>query len=108
MIVASLVVYFAVVGLDEADKVASGVGAVVALVALGAPYLLPAPGGASVPEPDRIEDTGKANATSGGRANTGFQALDDDRPVQVARSGDAVADGSGSVANTGIQRQRRP
>jgi GNAT superfamily N-acetyltransferase len=52
MIVAGLVGYLAVVGLDRADKVASSIGAVLALVALGAPYLLPPPGGASMPDPD--------------------------------------------------------
>jgi len=69
LIVAALVVYLVVVGLEEADKVASGIGAVLALIALGAPYLLPPPGGG--PEPDRVENSGRARATDGGRANTG-------------------------------------
>ncbi|WP_280838752.1 hypothetical protein [Micromonospora sp. A200] len=110
MIVMALVVYLAAVGLDKADKVASSIGAVVALVALGAPYLLPRPqpGGVSMPDPDRVEESGKATATGGGRANTGLQAAGDGRPAQVTRSGDATAEGPGSVANTGIQRGPRP
>ncbi|QKW17628.1 hypothetical protein [Verrucosispora sp. NA02020] len=110
MIVVALVVYLASVGLDKADKVASSIGAVVALLALGAPYLLPPSQSGGVPmlNPDRVEDTGKAKATGGGRANTGLEAAGYDRPAQVTRSGDATADGPGSVANTGIQRGPRP
>lgn len=107
VIVVALVVYLAVVGLDEADKVAGSIGAVLALIALGAPYLLPPPAQGS-PDPDRVEDTGGASATGGGQANTGLQAPGDDRPGQVTRSGDATADGPGSRANTGIQRGPRP
>ncbi|MFE9690645.1 hypothetical protein [Micromonospora sp. NPDC005806] len=61
-----------------------------------------------MPNPDRVEDSGKATATGGGRANTGLEATGDDRPAQVLRSGDATADGPGSVANTGVQRGSRP
>lgn len=110
VIVVALVVYLAEVGLDRADKVAGSIGAVLALIALGAPYLLPPfpPGGASRPGPDGVEDTGGATATGGGQANTGLQAPSDDRPGQVARSGDSAAHGSGSVANTGVRRGPRP
>ncbi|OHV30172.1 hypothetical protein BCD49_34500 [Pseudofrankia sp. EUN1h] len=104
VIVGALVVYLAMVGLDEADKLASSIGAVLALSALGAPYLLPWPGGTPAAEPNRAEDTGSARAAGGGQANTGLQALDAGRPVQVARTGDTFADGPGSVANTGVQR----
>lgn len=108
VIVAVLVLYLVMVGLDKADKVASGISVVVALAALGAPYLLPPPsGGAPMVEPDRVEDSGAARATGGGRANTGVDAADGDRPAQVTRSGDAFAHGPGSVANTGVQRRRR-
>ncbi len=107
VIVAVLVGYIVVVGLDRADKVASTIGAIVALIALGTPYLLPPTGGASMPDPDRVEDSGNANARSGGQANTGVQGRCDDWPVRVTRSGDATADGPGSVANTGVQRERR-
>jgi hypothetical protein len=60
-----------------------------------------------MPESDRVEDTGAARATGGGQANTGLQAAGDERPAQIARSGDATADGPGSVANAGLQRRRR-
>jgi len=108
VLVAGLVGYLVVAGLEKADKVASGVGAVLALMALGAPYLLPPQGGAPMRDPDRVEDTGTAKATGGGQANAGLQTAGGDRPAQVTRSGDATADGPGSVANTGIQRDRRP
>ena len=105
---AALAIYLYVVGLDKADKLASIVGAVVALVALGAQYLLSPPGGAPVSDPDRVEDSGKATATGGGQANAGVDITGDGGPAQVIRSGDAHADGPGSVANTGIQRRPRP
>ncbi|GAA5049274.1 hypothetical protein HNP84_004313 [Thermocatellispora tengchongensis] len=50
IIVAGLVVHLVRVGLDEADKVGSAVGVVLALAALLAPYLLP-PRGRPEPEP---------------------------------------------------------
>ena len=109
MILVGLTGYLAHVGLDDADKLASSISVVIAVAALFAPYLLPPPGSAGAPrsEPDQVEDTGNATATSGGHANTGAQVSDHGRPAQVTRSGDAVADGPGSVANTGIQRQAR-
>jgi len=107
-IVGALVAYLAMVGLDEADKLASCMGAVLALGALGAPYLLPRPGGALPVEPNRAEETGSARAAAGGQANTGLQTLEAGRPAQVARTGDTFADGRGSVANTGIQRWPGP
>ncbi|MEU4473946.1 hypothetical protein [Micromonospora sp. NPDC023888] len=110
VILAGLVAYLVAVGVDKADKLASAISVVVALVALVAPYLLPAAGsgGASMVEPDRVEDTGAARATGGGQANTGADVVGPDRPAQVARSGEATADGPGSVANTGVQRRPRP
>ncbi|KKJ93323.1 hypothetical protein LQ51_30460 [Micromonospora sp. HK10] len=110
VIVVGLVVYLARVGWDQADKRASSIGAVLALLALGAPYLLPSTGGGVVlAEPERVEDSGTAEATGGGRANTGVDSVDGaERPARVVRSGDARADGPGSVANTGIVRRPRP
>ncbi|MDG4765771.1 hypothetical protein O7632_16940 [Solwaraspora sp. WMMD406] len=110
VIVAGLVVYLVMVGLDKADKLASSIGAVAALTALAAPYLLPAPGsrGVSMVEPDEVRDTGAARATGGGRANTGVDVVGDDRPARVIRSGNATAHGPGSTANTGVQRRPRP
>jgi hypothetical protein len=110
VLVAGLAVYLLRVGLDKADKVASSISVLVALVALGAPYLLPPPGGGAVrTEPDRVEDSNAATATAGGQANTGVDAVDDGagRPAHVTRSGDARAEGTGSVANTGVRRRPR-
>ncbi|WP_439657751.1 hypothetical protein ACSHWB_35930 [Lentzea sp. HUAS TT2] len=107
---AGLVVYLFVVGLDKADKVGSSIGGVLALVALGTPYLLP-----RSREEDPmlehtqaseivVEDSGDANATGGGEANTGAQAVEGAMgAVRVTGSGNATADGPGSVANTGAQ-----
>ncbi|MFG2051505.1 hypothetical protein ACGFIW_29245 [Micromonospora sp. NPDC048935] len=110
VIIAGLVAYLVVVGLDKADKLASAISVVVALVAVAAPYLLPAPGsgGVSMVEPDRVEDTGAARATGGGQANTGADVVGTDRPARVTRSGEATADGPGSVANTGLRRRPGP
>jgi hypothetical protein len=106
LVLAGLGVYLARVGLDTADKLASSIGVLVAVAALLAPYLLPAPSsGGPVSEPDRVEDSGAATATAGGQANTGVQTTADAGPAQVTRSGDARADGAGSSANTGIQRR---
>jgi len=109
VIVAGLVVYLVTVGLERADKLASTISLVVALAAFVAPYLLPAPGvdGVSGAVPDQVVDTGTARATNGGQANTGMDLAGGDRPTHVARSGNAVADGSGSVANTGVLRRPR-
>jgi hypothetical protein len=109
VILAGLVRYLAKVGLEDADKLGSSIGAVVALAALGAPYLLPSPGaGVRAPESDRAEDTGTATATAGGYANTGVDIVEgDERSAHVLNSGDAKADGTGSVANTGVQRRPR-
>lgn len=57
-----------------------------------------------MPDADRVEESGKAIAKAGGRANTGADTDARDRSAQVVRSGDATAEGPGSVANTGIQR----
>jgi hypothetical protein len=107
---AGLVVYLAWVGLDKADKTASAIGAVVAVAALIAPYLLPAPsaGGAATLEADEVENTAKATATGRGQANTGVQSTDATRSAHVKDSGQATAHGPGSIANTGIQRGPRP
>ncbi|MFF5235554.1 hypothetical protein [Dactylosporangium sp. NPDC000521] len=104
---ATVVVYLAAVGADEANKVVGIAGLVVALLALGAPYLLPVAGGAPVPELDRVEDTGNAEARGGGQATTGADITGDSGPVHVVRSGDAAADGPGSTATTGVVRRPR-
>jgi hypothetical protein len=103
-IIAGLVIYLVSVGLDKADKIASSVGVVIALLALGAPYLLRTQEPPKVPEPpvDRVEHSGDATATGGGRANSGIERADVGGPAQVTRSGNARADAKGSSANTGV------
>ncbi|GIE89028.1 hypothetical protein [Actinoplanes regularis] len=100
LIVVALAVYLASVGIDEADKRASGIAAVLALVTLGAPYLLPRPGG--VPA-IRVEDSGDATATRGGEADSGVRLAAGSGAAHVTRSGNASADGPGSIANTGVR-----
>jgi hypothetical protein len=115
VIVVGLVAYLYVVGLDKADKVGSSIGGVVALIALAAPYLLPQSRGEDVPMSDdasvgdvKVEDSGDAQATGGGEANTGAEVVESDTSaMRVTKSGKAVADGAGSVANTGVRRVPR-
>ncbi len=54
-------------------------------------------------QPDRVENSGTAIAADGGEANTGAQITGCSGPVQVTGSGNAVASGVDSIANTGIQ-----
>lgn len=108
VLVMGLIVYLVRVGLDDADKVASSIAAVLALVALGAPYLLPSPTNDSPVDIDLAENTGNADATGGGQANTGVDSTDDGRPAQVRQSGDARADGRGTTANSGVWRRSAP
>ncbi|MFG1844579.1 hypothetical protein [Micromonospora carbonacea] len=94
-------------GVEKANMLVSSVGAVVALLALGAPYLLPTPKGAPMSEEDRVEDSGDAKATGGGQATTGADLIGEG-PARVIRSGDATAEGPGSTATSGIVRRPRP
>jgi hypothetical protein len=107
VVLAGLSGYLAQAGLTTGSEVSGGVTAVVALAALVAPYLLPVPErpGPAEAGPDSVEDSGGATATGGGQANTGVQGAGGPNPARVARSGEARAEGPGSVANTGIQRQ---
>jgi hypothetical protein len=77
LLVGGLVTYLVSVGLDRADKIASGVGAVLALAALVAPYLL-APA-------DRHETAGVraggAAAVAIGGPNTGEVTAEASGPV---------------------------
>lgn len=114
VIVVGLVVYLFAVGLDRADKVGSSIGGVVAVAALLAPYLLARSGGEDAVSGDAtvdaavVEDSGDASATGGGEANSGVETAEaEDSAVRVVRSGKAVADGPGSVANTGVRRSPR-
>ncbi|GID94269.1 hypothetical protein ACFQFC_31635 [Amorphoplanes digitatis] len=103
VIVIALAAYLATTGLDKADKIAGSIGAVLALAALCAPYLLPRPGEASTSETNRVEGSGDATAVRGGAANTGVQ-ITGGGPAHVTRSGNAHAEGRGSIANTGVWR----
>jgi hypothetical protein len=112
--VAGLVAYLVVVGLDKADKVSSSIGAVLALIALVAPYLLPRSREEDAVSDEvevgetEVKDSGDAQATGAGEANTGAEVVDGGTgTVRVTRSGKAVADGPGSVANTGVRRVTR-
>lgn len=107
VIVAALVVYLTTAKLDTADKVGSCISAVLALAALGAPYLLRPPTGGDMPVTDTAvaEHTGEAQATSGGQANTGVMSGGNDRPARASNTGAARADGLGSVANSGVLNQ---
>ncbi|WDZ83130.1 hypothetical protein [Micromonospora cathayae] len=99
VIVVALAGYLLVVGLDKADKLASGISAVVALIAMGAPYLLPPPSppGVPAPGPNRVEDTVAAPTTGGVPADTGRQPAGDERPPQITPSGGATAHHHGVV-----------
>jgi hypothetical protein len=112
LVLAGLVTYMAVAGLTTANLVGGALGGVAALAALLAPYLLSpssaSQGGPTGSESDLVENSGTATATGGGKANTGLQDTAGARSAQVYRSGDARADGPGSVANTGIQRRPDP
>ena len=54
VVLTGLAVYLASVGLDKADKLASVLGLLVAVVALVAPYLLPSADGGH-PEPASVQ-----------------------------------------------------
>lgn len=101
--------YLVYVGLDAADKVGSSIGLVIAVAALLAPYLIPTPsnGTAPIPIETQVENSGDATARAGGHANTGIVMQTEDAAVKVHNSGEAIADGPGSVANTGFQRLQR-
>ena len=107
LITVALAVYLIVVGWDTANKVITVLLLLVAIATLVAPYLLPVanPGAAPVLEPIEVEKSGKATASDGGRANTGIETPRVDRPLLAHHTGDAIADGSGSVANTGMRQQ---
>jgi hypothetical protein len=102
VVLAGLVYYLTTVGLEKADKVASCIAMVAALAGLVAPYLLPR----NTADPDVVDDSGEAEATGGGTANTGIDVTDGTGSSRVARSGKATARGRDSVANSGITRRR--
>lgn len=91
LIGAGLVGYLAVVGLDTADKLASVTGAVAALAALAAPYVLPQSGRSRPTDPPPV--SGTASQTSPPGAPPGPAARVDlrgARGVQINESGGNV------------------
>ncbi|MEV6302729.1 hypothetical protein AB0M02_25175 [Actinoplanes sp. NPDC051861] len=100
LIVAGLAAYLAAVGIEEADKRASSIAAVLALAALGAPYLFARPAGAAE---RRVEGSGDATATRGGEAGSSIRIAGDSAGVHIARSGNARAEGRGSIASSSVR-----
>ncbi|MFE4640000.1 hypothetical protein [Streptomyces sp. NPDC056730] len=64
----------------------------------------PAPAPRATDAVDVASDTGKSSARDGGRAISGVlrESRADGRPARVERSGDAIAEGPGSVACSGV------
>lgn len=95
-------VWLWVVGLTQASAIGGAAGLLVAIAALFAPYVFP-PSSPQEPGDTSVEDSGSASATNAGQANAGIQASAGADSVRVSRTGNATADGAGSVANTGVQ-----
>jgi hypothetical protein len=118
LIVLGLAGYLWRVGLDEADKLASGISSVLALLALGAPYLLPRPDPAARGDSVDAAGTG-AVALAGDNAGeistdvsgTGHDAGPPAQPGSVsARGTGSVAIGGNNTApvRTSVRGRRRP
>ncbi|GAA1588106.1 hypothetical protein [Actinoplanes couchii] len=103
-IVLSLIVYLLLVGIDTADKIASSVSVVVALVALGTPYLLAPPVSDQPGDPSMIHAPGAGAVALGGdsAAEVSTEVSGVFPPATDAPTGPGVtASGSGSVAIRG-------
>jgi hypothetical protein len=70
LVVAATAIYLSAVGLDSADKLGSGIGVVIALCSLGAPYLVPPASGPSAPAPGSTCASGIGAVAVGG-SNSG-------------------------------------
>lgn len=106
LIIAGMVIIMWNVGLTRASALGGAGALLVAVAALFAPYTFPLPRLRGSERPDAvIEQSGSATAVEGGKANTGVDTADATGSLRVKGSGDARADGSGSSANTGIQKQ---
>ena len=110
--VVALVAYLVVVGLEKADKVASSIAAVLALISLIAPplLLLSGPTSGSESRPDgRAHATGAGSVAVGGD-NSGriSSEVEDGAPLGVLPSAEpgAHATGPGAVAIGGNNRAR--
>ena len=101
-VVAGLGAWFAIARWEDANRiatVASALGAVAAVgIAIWAALRTPAR-----PNSINIKDTGKANADSGGHANTGLRgkAASLDGGLEISGTGDAESTGRGN-ASTGL------
>jgi hypothetical protein len=92
-----LAAYLVTVGLDKADKLSSGIAAVLALAALLAPYLLPV----ATPEPPRrrVSAAGAGAVAVGGTNSADVRTDVVGTSAPPASPGDGVeASGPGSVA----------
>lgn len=94
--------YWLLGGPDAGQLVAASVQGATSIIALAwavfAPSAVPSAAG------DSAVNTGRAEATGGGRAVTGVRRPPGagGGPVRAERTGDATAQGSGSIANSGI------
>jgi hypothetical protein len=88
---------------DAGQLVGASIQGASGLAALVWAMLQPAPASAPAPVDTAIR-TGTARATSGGKASTGVRHHlgAATRPARAERTGDAIADGPGSHASTGV------
>ncbi|MEU4423258.1 hypothetical protein AB0F81_21745 [Actinoplanes sp. NPDC024001] len=108
VILLALIGYLVAVGLERADKVASSVAAVLALVALGAPHLLPS---RPAPPPTTAAGTGSVGIGGNNSGAVSTEVSGTAPPPPAVPPGPGVtASGPGSVAvggdNTAAIRTR--
>lgn len=102
LVVSVVVGYLVLVGVDKADKVASSIGAVLALIALFSPYLLPSPDSTAQAGPPVT--AGGAGAVAVGGNNGGWVSTDvsgiDPTQTGITEAVECgiTASGAGSVA----------
>ncbi|MEU9844775.1 hypothetical protein AB0C69_36800 [Actinomadura sp. NPDC048032] len=100
--VAGLGAYFAAVGLDKADKLASVVGALTALIGLAmAAYGLFAPGGHQVSQRATASGQGRVNQVGGKQATTGDRGGGPGSGVPRRVTQDAEATEDGTISQVG-------
>ncbi|MFD7088509.1 hypothetical protein ACFV94_11925 [Streptomyces sp. NPDC059896] len=108
--IVSTPLYWLLGGPDSGQLAAASVQGATGVIALA--WSLLTARAPSEPEPapratdavDVASDTGKSSARDGGRAISGVlrESRADGRPARVERSGDAIAEGPGSVACLGV------
>jgi hypothetical protein len=99
LLVVGLVAYLVVAGLDKADKIASVLAALLALVALAAPYLVPAPRGVASPALVSASGEGAVAIGSDSSADVSTDVSSGVRPSRPGGMDDGVsASGTASVA----------